>query len=122
MSQRRFADASLDRLVSLTLQALAEPAVTPESSREVDSGKSGQEEDIQAPPSNQSTDSSADHIISSPDDELIHLRDSVTHALRGVRGLEPAKPSQGVPGPASSAIERNPMLQPPATPSVDIRR
>lgn len=140
MTPDRFVDASLDRVVDLTLRALSEvpaeasagasatvstegqrPGETNAPSQEPLSGEIGYLTDglpgtpVGNPAGSSPAEPSPDRGVGSMD----QLLDSVSHALRG---MDAGKPATGRPPASEGGVPRNPMLQPPADHAVDIRR
>jgi hypothetical protein len=120
MTQGRFADANLDRLVDLTLRALTEPLAPVEGG--VPQG--GIPDQPSAPPpdptANEGPSLDAEPVQALDDVTMAQLCDYVSTALRGLDSPKPVGGRQI--SPEQSGIPRNPMLQPPTDHALDIRR
>lgn len=120
MTQGRFADANLDRLVDLTLRALTEPPA-PVAGSVPEGGVPDQPSVPSSDPTAGDDPSLASGPVQAMDDAtMAQLCDYVSTVLRGLDSPKPVGGRQI--SPEQSGIPRNPMLQPPTDHSLDIRR
>jgi len=134
MTPDRFVDASLDRVVDLTLRALSEAPAEASATTPGTVPAEGQGTVKPHPPSQEPLSGEIGYLVGglpghhtgtsvepSPDHGagVDQLLDYVSHALRG---MDAGKPPTSRPPASEGGAPRNPMLQPPADHAVDIRR